>query len=333
MRPLNLAILGATGAVGRALVQALEEGDLPVASLRLLCSERSAGAELDFRGEIMRAEAVTPRAWEGCDLAFFAAGATAARAWAGPARAAGCMVVDLSPAFRADPEVPLVVPEIDPRVAGGLVAIPGPAALQLALVLAPLHAAVGVERAVVASYEAVSGAGQRGVAELEAEMRAMLAFQEPPPPTALPHRIAFNLVPQVGAFGEDGVSEEERGVVAEVRRLLAPSPPRLTVTAVRVPIFYGHAQAVNLRTSRPLPPGEARTLLAAAPGVKVIDDPARGVYPMPMLAVNDDAVLVGRVRADTSQENGLDLFITGDNLRRGGATSALGVARLLAERL
>ncbi len=334
VRPLKVAILGATGAVGKALVQALEESELPGAEVRLLASERSAGAELDFRGDLYRVQPVGDGSFDGQHLAFLAAGAASSRAFAPKARAAGATVIDLSPAFRASVEVPLALPELFPEAlggvpAGGLLAVPGPAAAQLALVLAPLHRAAGVERATTVLLEAVSGAGQRGVEELEAELRAMLALQEPPPPTALPHRIAFNIVPQVGAAGDDGSTEEERAVAAAVRRLLGSSL-RVGVTALRIPIFYGHVQAVSLRTRRKLPATEARELLRHAPGVKLLDAPNQGVYPMPMLAVNDDAVLVGRVREG---EDGLDLILAGDNLRLGGAATAVAAARLLATRL
>jgi aspartate-semialdehyde dehydrogenase len=336
-RSVNLAVLGATGAVGRALLQALEEDELEIGSLRLLASEHGGGAELDFRGELRRVEVVGEGAFDGVDLAFFAATAGASRAWAERSRAAGCVVVDLSPAFRGDPDVPLVVPELNAQALSGfrtrgLVATPSAAAVQLALVLGPIHAAADIERVVVASCEAVSGAGQPGIEQLERETRAMLNFQEPPPPTVLPHRLAFNLLPQVGPMASDGVTEEERGLVLETRRLLGERPPRITATALRVPLFYGHSQMVNLGTARALTARDARALLAQAPGVKVVDAPSEGVYPMPMLAVNDDAVLVGRIRDDPTQPHGLDLFITGDNLRRGAATTALGVAKLLLER-
>ncbi len=335
-RPLNLAVIGATGAVGKAMVQALEDLDLPLGPVRFIASERSAGSDVEFRGEARRVEALTEGAFQGRDLVFFAAGAGVSRAWAEKARAGGCAVVDLSPAFRADPGVPLVLPEVNPEALAafgkrGIVATPGPAATMLALVLAPLHRAAGVERASVTTLESVSGGGQKGIEELEAEMRAMLAFQEPPQPTALPHRIAFNVVPQIGPFDPAGASEEERAIVAETRRLLGSSL-RLTATAVRVPIFYGHSQAVNVRLRRKLSAAEARELLRKAPGVKVLDAPAEGIYPMPMLSVHDDAALVGRIREDESQENGLDLFVTGDNLHRGAATTALGITRLLAEK-
>ena len=337
-RPVNVAVLGATGATGRALVQALEDGALSVSSLRLLASEHGAGAELEFRGEAHRVAPVRAGAFDGCHVAFFAAGAVAARAWAGPAWKAGCAVVDLSPAFRGDADVPLVLPQLRGEAvsalpARGIVAIPGPSAAQLALVLAPLRAAAGVERVVVTSCQAASGAGQPAVEALEGELRAMLSFQEPPPPSALPHRLAFNLVPQVGAFGGHAATDEEREIVADIRRLLGPRPPRVSVTCVQVPVFYAHSQFVSLRTARPLPAADARALLARAAGVKVLDQPAEGVYPMPMLAVNDDAVLVGRIRDDESEENGLQLVVAGDNLRQGGATTAVAVAASLAEHL
>lgn len=334
-KPLNIAVLGATGALGRALVQALEEGDLPIGTLRLLASERSAGGELEFRGDPRRVEVAREGAFQGKDLAFFAAGAAVSRAQVESARAAGCAVIDLSSAFRGDPDVPLVMPQLNPEALAGfakrrLVAVPGPAAAQLALTLAPLHRAAGVERASAVSLHSVSGAGQKGIEELEEELRAMLGFQEPPAPRALPHRIAFNLVPQIGPFAEDGASEEERDTVAEARRLLGSSV-RLSVTAIRVPVFYGHLHALSVKLRRPLPVAEAREVLRKAPGVKVLDAPREGVYPMPMLAVNDDAVLVGRLRADPSQEYGLELLVAGDNLRQGGAATAVEIAKLLAE--
>ncbi len=336
-RPAHLAIVGATGAVGRALLQAIEESDLEVATLRLLATERSAGAELDFRGELRRVETIDERAFEGLDLALLALPATASREWAGRAWGRGCAVVDLSPAFRLDPEVPLVVPEQNPDTVvqfrrRGVVATPGAGAVQLALVLAPLQVVAGLERVVVSTCVAVSGAGQRGIEELEQQTRAMMAFQEPPEPTVIPQRVAFNLVPQVGALAADGSTDEERRLAAETRRLLGDGAPRISATALHVPLFYGVSQTVNVRTARTLSATAARDALRGARGVKVVDDPAQGVYPMPMLAVNDDAVLVGRIRDDASQERGLDLVIAGDNLRRGAAATALGVAELLLER-
>ncbi len=331
--PLHVGILGATGAVGRALVQLLDEGELPVASLRLLASEHSAGAELDYAGETLRVAPVAQGSFDGLDLVFMAAGAAAACAWAPKATAAGAAVVDLSAAFRADPSVPLIVPELNGaalrRGSVPLAASPGPGAVQLALVLSALRAAAGLEEVAVASLQPAATAGQRGVEGLEDELRAMLAFQEPDPPTALPHRLAFNLIPQVGVVGDDGSTEDELRLASEVRRVLGDERLRLRVTAVRLPLFHGHTQLLSLRTGRPLSAAEAREALRAAPGVKLLDAPQEGVYPMPMLAVADDAVLAGRVRKDPTRENGLELVVVGDDLRRGGALNAVGIARLL----
>ena len=335
MKLLNIAVLGATGALGRALVQALEEGDLPVGTLRLLASERSSGGELEFRGEPRRVEVAREGAFQGKDLAFFAAGAAVSRAQAESARAAGCAVIDLSSAFRSDPDVPLVVPQLNPEALAGfskrrLVAVPGPAAAQLALALGPLHRAAGVERASAVWLHSVSGAGQEGDRGAGDGAARHAGVPGAAAPTTLPHRIAFNLVPQVGPFDESGASEEERDTVDQARRLLGSSL-RLSVTAVRVPVFYGHLHALSVKLRRPLSAAEAREVLRKAPGVKVLDAPREGVYAMPMLAVNDDAVLVGRLRADPSQEHGLELLVAGDNLRQGGAATAVGIAKLLAE--
>jgi aspartate-semialdehyde dehydrogenase len=339
-RPLTLAIVGATGAVGRTLLEVLDEGGLPVERLTLLASERSAGSELDFRGEALPVSAVTEAAFEGVALAFFAATAEVSRAWAGRAWARGCVVVDLSPAHRDDPAVPLVVPELHGELqtipARGVVATPGASATHLALALAPLHAAAGIERVSVVTCEAVSGGGRRASEELEAELRAMLSFQEPPTPSVLPHRLAFNLVPQAGAVGPEGISAGERDVARELRRLLGAdpgsAPPSVSATVWVAPLFHGHSHAVSLRLRRTLAPDEARGLLSKAPGVKVLDAPMEGVYPMPMLAVNDDSVLVGRIRGDPGHDRVLHLLVTGDNLRRGAAATAVSVARSLTGR-
>ncbi|HTT70706.1 MAG TPA: aspartate-semialdehyde dehydrogenase [Anaeromyxobacteraceae bacterium] len=336
-RPLAVAVLGATGAVGRALLAALEESDLELAPPGLYASARSEGEEIEFRGEPLKVRVAGAPALEGLDLAFLATSAELSRSLAGGPSRGPCTLIDFTPAFRDDPEVPLVLPELTPEALRtparrGLYALPGPSAALLALALAPLHRAAGVRRAAVVTLESASAGGQKGVEDLEAELRAMLALHEPRPPTALPHRLAFNLVPGPGPFAAGGASSSEEGLTAEVRRLLGSSVA-LVASSVRVPIFYGLCQSVNLATRRKFSADEARALLSRAPGVKVVDAPSEGVFPMPMLAVNDDAVLVGRVREDPSQENGLELFLAGDNLRRGAATGAVGVARILAERL
>lgn len=335
-RPFRIALLGATGATGRAVVEVLEDRDVPVSELRLLATPRSAGQEIDFRGEPLRVRAVAEGAFRGCDVAILCAGAEASRTWAPVARAEGALVVDDSPAFREDAGVPCVVPEVNAaaldEAARGIVANPNSIAVALALVLRPLHEAAGLGQVICATYQSVSGAGQRGVEQLEREASDLMNGREPPAPTRLPHRIAFNLVPQVGEAGPDGVTAEEAEVARDTRRLLGLPALAVSATAVRVPVFYGHAAALHVGLARPLPPEEARAALRQAPAVKVLDQPGEAIYPMPMLAVNDDAVLVGRLRADPALPNGLALFLSVDNLRKGGATNLVQLAEMLAAR-
>lgn len=336
-RPLRIALAGATGAVGRAVLQVLEDLDVELAELRLLASSRSVGQELEVFGKSVRVGEVKAGAFEGCDVAILATPPEVSRRLVAQARDEGCLVVDDSDAYRDEPDVPLVVAGVnagalDAPPPRGIVANPDPVAILLAQLLAPLRGAAGVARVHVTALLAVSGAGQRGVARLEGEIASLMNGREPEPPTVFPHRIAFNVVPQVGPFGGDGASGGEERIVRETRAILgAPALP-VQVTAVRIPVFYGHSLAVNVRTERPLAVEAARDALRKAPGVKVLDDPAQAIYPMPMLAVNDDAVHVGRIRADATQEHGLDLFAAGDNLRTGGATNLVRVALLLAER-
>jgi aspartate-semialdehyde dehydrogenase len=289
-----------------------------------------------FRGDDLRVEALRDGAFEGCDVAIFCAGADVAREWAPRAWAEGCAVVDDSPAFRGEPDVPLVVPEVNADAlagfrARGVVASPSSNAIALALALAPLRAAAGLRRVVVATYESVSGAGQRAVEELERESRDLLSLREPDPAARFPHRIAFNVIPQVGTFVAGGATDEEEQLVRETRKVLGEPELRIAATAVRVPVFFGHALAVNVEASGPLSADAAREALRKAPGVKLVDDPAERIYPMPMLVAHDDGVLAGRVRADPSVEHGVSLFLAIENTRKGAATNAVQVARLVAE--
>jgi aspartate-semialdehyde dehydrogenase len=334
-RPIAITLLGASGAIGRAVLEVLDDLDVPVGRVRLLATARSAGQELDFRGGQLKVELASAGAFTGCDVAILAAGPEASRQWAPIARAAGCLVVDESSAFRGDAGVPLVVPEVNgAELDGGatLASNPGSMAIALALTLKPLHSAAGLARVVVATYQSVSGAGHRGVEQLQREAADLMNGREPPEPGRIRHRIAFNLVPQVGALGADGVAEEEAIIVDQTRRLLGLPGLAISATAVRVPVFYGHAAAVHVGLERPLDAAAARELLRRAPAVKVIDRPDEGVYPMPMLAVNDDAVLVGRLRADAALENGLAFFLTVDNLRKGGPTNLVQLALAMVER-
>ncbi len=335
--PISLALVGATGTVGRTVLDVLDDLDVPVHALRAFASPRSVNTTLAFRGDDVRVEALREGAFRTSEVAIFCAGAEVAREWAPRAWAEGCAVVDDSPAFRVDPDVPLVVPEVNAAAlagyrARGVVASPSSAATGLAIVLAPLRAAAGLRRVVVSTYQAVSGLGQGGVESLEREARDLLNLREPESAARFPHRIAFNVIPQVGAIGEDGVSEGEARIALELRRLLGDEGLRVTSTAVRVPVFFGHSATVNVETARKLGAAEARELLRKAPGVKVVDEPAARIYPMPMLVANEDAVLVGRIRDDPSQENGLDLFFALENTRKGAATNAVQIAAALAER-
>jgi aspartate-semialdehyde dehydrogenase len=334
---MKLAIVGATGAVGRALLEALEEREVAVEALRLLASERSLAADdLEVRGEARRVERLAEGAFTGLDVAIFATPAEVSKAWVPRARAEGCRVVDASSAFRVDPAVPLVAIDVNGTqvtpAERAVVAAPGATALHLATALAPLHAAAGLERVVVTALQCASGAGRRGVEQLEREAHALMNGVEPDLSTggAIPHRLAFNLVPQVGAFGPSGYGEEELRVAAELKRLVGALELPVGVTVVRVPTFHGHAASVNVRTRRKLSAAGARELLRKAPGVKVLDEPGTGVYPMPMLAVADDAVHVGRLRDDLSQPDGLELYVAADNLRTGAASNLVRIAERLS---
>jgi aspartate-semialdehyde dehydrogenase len=333
--PLALALVGATGTVGRTVLDVLDDLDVPVRELRPFASARSAGTTLAFRGDDLRVAAPREGGFRGCDVAIFCAGPAVAREWAPRAWAEGCAVVDDSPAFRGEPDVPLVVPEVNGAAAAGwrargIVANPCSTATALALALAPLRDAAGLRRVVVSTYQSASGLGQGGVEELERQARGLLNLREPDPPARFPHRLAFNVIPQVGPFVEAGATEDEAKIVRETRRILGDGALAISATAVRVPVFFGHSAAVNVATARPLGAAGARAALSRAQGVKVVDDPALRVYPMPMLAGSEDVVLVGRLRDDPSQENGLDLFVAIDNTRKGSATNAVQIATLIA---
>ncbi len=336
-RPIALALVGATGAVGRVVLEVLDDLDVPVRKLKVFASPRSAGTTISFRGDDLRLEEPKAGAFKGFEVAIFCAGPDVSRVWAPSAWTDGCAVVDDSPAFRMEPDVPLVVPEVNAGAAAGfrargIVSSPSSTATALALALGPIRAAVGLRRIVVATYQSVSGVGQSGVEELERESRDLLNLREPDPPARFPHRIAFNVIPQVGAFAEGGETVEEAKIAHETRKVLGDETLGVAATAVRVPVFFGHCAAVNLATRAKLSAADARALLEKAHGVKVVDDPARRVYPMPMLVAREDTVLVGRIREDRSQENGLDLFVALENTRKGAATNAIQIACMLKEK-
>ena len=331
---LKVAILGATGAVGSEMVRVLETRQFPVAELRPLATSRSAGRPVTFRGKSIETLEVDARSFDGIDYALFAAGADASRTWADVARKAGATVIDNSNAFRYDDDVPLVVPEVNAEalaLAKGLVANPNCSTIQLVLVLKPLAALAPIERVPVATYQSVSGTGADALVELDAQVKAD-AEGRPAEAKIYPHPIAYNVLPQIDDFQDNGYSREEMKLVWESRKILGLPDLRLSATTVRVPVRVGHSEAVTIDFARAVSPEEARRALATAPGVRVVDDPAHRAYPMPLDAAGGDDALVGRIRRDLSHDRGLVLFIACDNLRKGAALNAVQIAETLVRR-
>jgi aspartate-semialdehyde dehydrogenase len=326
-----VAVVGATGAVGETLLQILEERKFPVRELRLLASERSAGKRLRFQDEEVPVAPLTADAFRGIEFALFSAGAARSKEFAPAAARAGAIVIDNSSAFRMDPGVPLVVPEINPEAAfrhKGIIANPNCTTIVMLMPLKPLHDFARVRRVVACSYQAVSGAGARAIEELQRQVTAWVKG-EPLPVEVFPHQIAFNVVPQVDAFLENGYTREEMKLVHETRKILGDESIQVSPTTVRVPVFRAHAVAVNVETERPVPVASARALFAAFPGLRVLDDPARLEYPMPLSAAGTDDCYVGRIRQDLTRENGLNFWAVGDQLRKGAALNAVQIAELL----
>jgi aspartate-semialdehyde dehydrogenase len=328
----RLAILGATGAVGSTLLRVLEQRAFPLDELRLLASARSAGEMRTYAGRELTVQAVGPGSFDGIDIAIFSAGATRSREWAPHAIAAGAVVVDNSSAFRMQDDVPLVVAGVNDHAArahSGLIANPNCSTMQLAPVLAALHRRSPLEHVTVATYQSVSGTGQKAVAALRAESAAVLAGEEAPA-GVYAHRIAFNVLPFAGALaGDDDYTDEELKLVNESRKILELPELRVSVTCVRVPVLNSHSEAVWVRTQEPISPDEARALLAAEDGITVVDDPEAHEYPMAIDADGTDEVLVGRIRRDLGDPNGLALWVVADNLRKGAATNAVQIAELI----
>jgi aspartate-semialdehyde dehydrogenase len=313
--------------VGGELLRVLEQRSFPLARLRGFATGRSAGHFLRFRGEDLPLEEVTPNAFAGLDLAFFCVDAEVAKTLAPIAAAQGCTVIDKSSAFRRDPDIPLAVPEVNPQVLHGrprIVASPNCSTIQLVVALWPLHRAAGLRRVVVSTYQSVSGTGREAMSELKAQARTILAGEEARP-ELYPHPIAFNLFPQIEAFGADGYCREEVKLFEETRRILELPDLRITATTVRVPVFVGHCEAVNVELDRRMTRAEAIQCLRAAPGIVVLEHD----YPTPMLCQGRDEVFVGRVREDPSLDRALDLWVVADNLRKGAATNAVQIAEFL----
>lgn len=329
----TVAIIGATGAVGKETLEILEERKFPLESLRLFASKRSAGEILTCQGRKWRVEELTPRSsFDGVDLAFISATDEISREYGQKLGAAGIIVIDDSAVFRLDDDVPLLVPEVNPHVARhmprNIVAIPNCTTTPLVMALKPLHDAAGIKRVVVTTFQSVSGTGEAAMEELMEQTRALLSFREVKT-KVYPYQIAFNLLPQIGSFGEGGNCSEEVKIVRETQKILEAPSLRITATTVRVPVLRCHSEAINVELERPLSPNEARAALAAMPGVLVYDDPSRKLYPMPLDVSGRDEVYVGRVRVDPSVTNGLNLWVVSDNLRKGAALNAIQIAELL----
>ena len=328
---LNVAVVGATGAVGNEILQIMEERRFPAANLQLLASERSGGTTLTFRDREYRVGRLQRDSFEGIALAFFSAGAKRSREFVPAALEAGAVVVDNSSAFRMDPEVPLVVPEVNPQALDthkGLIANPNCSTIQMVVVLKPLHDAARIRRIVVSTYQSVSGTGKRAMAELDQQVRDLFTFRKTEC-QVYPHEIAFNCLPHIGDFLEDGSCEEEAKIVRETRKILGEPQMRISATTVRVPVFHCHSESVNIETERPLTANEARAILSQAPGVIVYDSPGHNTYPLARDVAGKDESYVGRIRNDPSVENGLNLWIVADNLRKGAALNAIQIAEVL----
>lgn len=330
----KVAVVGATGAVGETMLSILAERKFPASEVIALASERSAGNKVDFGNHKLTIQDLATFDPTGVDFALFSAGGDISREYAPKFAAAGAIVIDNSSAFRMDADVPLVVSEVNPEaldsIPRGIVANPNCSTMQMVVALKPIHDAVGITRINVATYQSTSGAGRSGPEELGRQTAALLRF-EAPNPTRFPVQIAYNLIPQIDAFTDNGYTKEEMKLVHETRKILGDDSIQVNPTAVRVPVFFGHSEAVHLETRDKITAAQARALLEKAPGVEVVDNPAAGEWPTPVThASGSDPVFVGRIREDISHPRGLSLWIVADNIRKGAALNAVQVAELLA---
>jgi aspartate-semialdehyde dehydrogenase len=334
-KKFNVALAGATGAVGNQMITCLEERDFPVNKIKLLASSRSKGRELIFRDRPFKVEEMTEDSFEGMDIALFSAGGGTSEHFAPHAAKAGCVVVDNSSAWRMDPEVPLVVPEVNPHaVAGytrkGIIANPNCSTIQMVVALNPIHQKFKIKRVVVSTYQAVSGTGVKAMDELSDQTRAIMNFSDPDL-KVYPHRIAFNCLPHIDVFQENGYTKEEMKMLNETRKIMDDDSIQVTATTVRVPVFYGHSESVNIETEAPISAEDVKSMLAEAPGVKLVDDPSQNVYPMPIDSAGQDLTYVGRIREDFTIPNGINMWIVADNIRKGAATNTVQIAEILAQ--
>lgn len=326
-KPLNIAVVGATGLVGEKMIAVLEERRFPVKRLLPVASERSQNRKVIFRGEEIPVQPLTAEVFRGIDIALFSAGKAVSREYAPIAVRQGAVVIDNSSAWRMEPEVPLVVPEVNPEAVGnhqGIIANPNCSTIQMVVVLYPLHRAFGIRRVVVSTYQAVSGSGRKALQQLEEEIRTGTCADP-----FYPHPIAFNCLPHIDEFLENGYTREEMKMIRETRKIMGEPDLPVTATTVRVPVRVGHSESINIELKKPFTLTEVREILTRAPGVIVEDDPAQHRYPLPLRAAGRDEVFVGRIRRDVSIPNALNLWVVADNLRKGAATNAVQIAELL----
>jgi len=332
----RVCVVGATGVVGKEMINVLEERDFPVRDLKLLASERTAGSILEFKGENLKVQVLREDSFKGMEIGLFSAGGSISEKYAPLASREGCVVIDNTSAFRMDPEVPLVVPEVNPHAIGdfthkGIIANPNCSTIQMVVVLKPIHDAAKIRRIVVSTYQSVSGTGKEAIRELEQQTLAIFNQQEIRT-EVYPHQIAFNCIPHIDVFSENGYTKEEIKMINETKKIIEDESIAITATTVRVPVFYGHSESVNIETKKKITPKEVRDILSRAPGVVVLDDPEKNEYPLAIDAAGKDETFVGRIREDPSIEKGIDMWIVSDNIRKGAALNAVQIAEILVQR-
>ena len=331
MKKYSVAVLGATGAVGREMVKILEERNFPVQNLKLLATEKSTGVFINFQGEQIKVEKVTPQSFENVDIALFSAGKEASIKFAPVAVKNNAVVIDNSSAFRMKNNVPLIIPEVNPREIkkhNGIIANPNCSTIQLVIALKPIYDFAGIKRIIVSTYQSVSGTGKQAINELREQSQAFLN-KDKIVKKVYPHQIAFNILPHIDVFLDNGYTKEEIKMINETRKILYDNSLKITAFAARVPVFYGHAESVYIETDEYISIPGIKQLLTDFPGVKVIDDPSRFLYPLPIMSENEDDILVGRIRKDLAEENGINMWIIGNNVRKGAALNAVQIAELL----
>lgn len=336
MKEFTVAVAGATGAVGNEMIATLEQRNFPVKKLKLLASSRSVGKTISFKGEELPVEELTEHSFKNVDIGLFSPGGSVSLKYAPIAAASGCVVVDNTSAFRMEKDIPLVVPEVNEHAIKdyknrGIIANPNCSTIQMVVVLKPLHDAAKIKRVVVSTYQAVSGTGKKAIYELEQQVLAIYGNKKIET-NVYPHQIAFNCLPHIDVFLENGYTKEEMKMVDETKKIMEDNNIAVTATTVRVPVFYGHSESVNVEFEKEFTPDEARKVLKEAPGVKVVDDPSKKVYPLAVDAAGKDDTFVGRIRKDESVAHGLNMWIVADNIRKGAALNAVQIAEVLIKK-